>query len=112
MAADTTRSNVTIMLAGPASEQLATGRMHPATVLERDAAVALARSEARRVSADRCWKSARRLLVRHWPAVESLARALLDQREIMGTQANAIITSHSVSSTSVGSSGYAPMRLP
>src|SRR5438067_7274339 len=43
MAADTTRSNVTIMLAGPAAEQLSTGRMHPVTLLERAEAVTLAR---------------------------------------------------------------------
>src|SRR5438874_7108481 len=79
MAADTTRSNVTIMLAGPVSEQLATGRMHSATILERDAAVALARREERRVSADRCWKAARRFLLRHWAAVEALAQALLER---------------------------------
>src|SRR5438067_8476063 len=43
MAAHTTRANVTIMLAGPAAEQLATGRMHPVTLLERAEAVTLAR---------------------------------------------------------------------
>jgi len=100
---------VIALLAACQAEQIATGRCDSrAAGFDRAAA---ARHAARREGAhtaaylDWAQQGASALIRRHWPAVEAVAQALLDQREVSGDQARRLVAESGREDDSFGQDG-------